>query len=121
MTEKHIVVSHAVHQQQWRDAARSSNRSDSQRLFHQRKMRRRLVANSLVGLVGLALALINSVPRTPLSMTVYLLGLVIAAAWIMWLGVADWRAWRQYRDQQQLNQLADELRRCGVWNKSTDA
>ena len=107
--------------QQWHDASGQTVRSDRQRQFQQRRIRRRLVANLLVGLVGLALAAIDSVPRTPLSMTAYLLALVVAAAWIMWLGLIDWRASRWFRDEQQLDQLAAELHRGGALKKSPDA
>ena len=110
----------AAHWQQWRHPELRLAPSHQRRRFHQLMIRRRLVANLLVGFVGFSLVAFDSVPRTPLSMTAFLLCLVIAAAWIMWLGLADWRASRRFQEQQQLDHLAIELQRSGAVKKLTD-
>lgn len=111
----------AVHWQQWHEAALAAGRKIDTRLFLLRQLRRRLVASSLVGVVGLALIVRELVPRTPLSYVAYLLSLVFAAGWIMWLGLVDWRASRRFRAEQQLNHLANELQRADMGRESSDA
>lgn len=91
--------------------------SDYQRQYAIRKKWRRLVANGLVGFVGVALMMYDAVPRTPLAFTAYLLCLVFASGWIMLLGFADWRASRQFNDDLQLDQLASQLQRAQITEK----
>jgi len=111
------AVLHALLWQQWQERTQHADGSAAARRFRQQRAWRRLVANSLVGFVGVALIVIDLVPRTPLSMTAYLMCLVLSAAWIMWLGWSDWRAYRRFRDQQQLAQLAKEMEKSGVLRK----
>ena len=91
--------------------------TEYQRQFAIRKKWRRLVANGLVGFVGVALMLFDAVPRTPLAITAYLLCLVFATAWIMLLGLADWRASRQFHEEVQLRQLALQLEQAQLAEK----
>lgn len=93
--------------------------SKYQRQFAIRKKWRRLVANGLVGFVGVALMMFDAVPRTPIAITAYLLCLVFTTAWIMLLGFADWRASRQFHEELQLEQLAMQLQKSPIAEKLT--
>ncbi len=110
-----VAISAALlisHWQQWQ-ANRSRAGSDADfRQFVHRQLRRRTVASSLAGIVGFALIAFEQVPRTPWSITAYLLSLVLAASWMLFLGLADLRATRKFHERQQLDKIAVHLRRA---------
>lgn len=99
----------ASHWQLWRDPQQRGG--DNRRQLHAvRTLRRRTVASSLVGLIGVTLMAFETVPRTPLSITAYLFSLVLMTCWIFWLGCLDLWASRRFQEDCHLEQIADELR-----------
>jgi hypothetical protein len=98
----------AIHAQQWLDWR--SLPGGKHREFVRRQLQRRFVASALIGVVGAAITLIDHVPRTPWSMTMYLLALLLGGVVIVAIALADFRATRRMRDDEQLNILADALR-----------
>lgn len=117
-----VAISAALFAVLWLQASSAAGRKPPERelQFLQRRLRRRIVANGLVGLVGVGLILFDQVPRTPLAITAYLLLLVLAAGWIMVLGLADWHASRQYLNDRQLDELAQEFKRANLEEKRVD-
>ena len=101
----------AAHWQQWRDSDVGGERSDRLRRHIRDLLRRRTVASSLVGVVGVTLMAFDTVPQTPLSITSYLLALVLMTCWILWLACIDIFANRRFQHEQNLDQIASELRR----------
>lgn len=101
----------ASHWQQWREPDRPSNTNRRWHDYFVRTIRRRAVASSLVGMVGLTLMAFETVPRTPLSITAYLFCLMLMTCWILWLACVDFLAGRRFYEDQQLDQIASELRR----------
>lgn len=103
----------ATHWQQW-PGTRKTEHSDARWQSHfTRMVRRRTVASSLVGVIGVTLMSFETVPRTPMSITAYLLALVLMTCWILWLASLDMLANRRFHDDQQLEEIARELRRTG--------
>ena len=102
----------ASHWQQTRADAARPKPGNRWREYARRRLLRRTVASSLVGIVGLALLAFDQVPRTPLSITCYLLALVLATCWIMWLGLMDLRATRTFQEGEELDRIAGEVRRA---------
>ena len=102
----------ASHWQQWRDLRRTPARNLRQRKFAQRQLRRRSLASSLVGLIGVALTVYRQVPPTSLGISVYLFGLILATCWILCLGMIDLLAMRQFQQREQIDHIAAELRRA---------
>lgn len=100
----------ATHWQQWRDSQRRRESELKWRKYFLRTTRRRGVASSLVGMVGILLLAFPTVPRTPLSITAYLLCLVLMTCWILWLALVDLWAARSFNAEQQLDQIAKQLR-----------
>jgi len=111
----------ASHWQQWRQRNR---RDDARFEAHAvRTLRRRTVASSLLALIGFALMAFDSVPQTPISITAYLLALVLMTCWILWLAALDFFAARRFQHERQLDELAEHLRRAerDVANPQSDA
>lgn len=106
------VVLLASHWRQWQTAQLRADGDGDFRLFLHQQLRRRTVASSLAGIVGLALVAFEQVPHTPWSITAYLFSLVLAASWMLFLGLADLRATRKFHDRRQLDKIAVELRRA---------
>ena len=102
----------ACHWQRRRDLAASPAAGSNREA--QLQLRRRSVASALIGVVGAAMTLDQRVPLTPLAMTAYLLDLVLGAVVILAIAVADWRAVVRQREREQLDRLAQELKRAGV-------
>lgn len=101
----------AAHWQQWRFFDGSDQRSDPRQSdYTVRSLRRRCVASSLIGLIGVMLILFETVPHEPLPITAYLLSLVLMTSWIVWLAFLDLRAGRRFQQQQQLDEIATEIR-----------
>ena len=98
----------AVHTQQWLDWR--GLRPGKHREFVRRQLQRRFVASALIGVVGAAITLVEHVPRTPRSMTAYLCALLLGGVVIVAIALADFRATRRMRDDEQLDLLADALR-----------
>lgn len=80
--------------------------------YLRRQLQRRSVASGLIGVIGAAMTLVDRVPRNPVSLSAYLFALVLGGAVILAIAVADLRASRHYRDSQQLDMLAQELRKA---------
>lgn len=104
----------ASHWQQWRDAQGEQDSENRWRDHIAKIVRRRVVASSLVGAVGATLMAFETVPQTPLSITSYLLALVLMTSWIMWLACLDVLSNRRYQEEQQLDRIASELRRTSA-------
>lgn len=99
----------AVHFQQWRDVRGAKMRS--REWGHLRaQLQRRSVASGLIGVIGAAMTLVDRVPREPLPMTTYLFALLSGAVVILAIAFADLRATRRWRDSEQLELLARELK-----------
>jgi hypothetical protein len=98
----------ALHTQQWLDWR--SLPAGKHREFVRRQLQRRFVASALIGVVGAALTLVDHVPRTPQSMTAYLFALLLGGVVIVAIALADFRATRRMRDDEQLDMLAEALR-----------
>ena len=100
----------ATHWQQWRDSIAHPEHDQRAHDFLVRTLRRRVFASSLLGMVGVTLMAYETVPRTPKSITAYLLCLVLMTLWILWLACLDFMAGRRFHEQRQLDQLAEKLR-----------
>ncbi len=100
----------ATHWQQWRDSQQRRHAEPKWCDYFLRTTRRRAVASSLVGVVGFTLLAFETVPRTPLSITAYLLSLVVMTSWILWLALVDLWAARSFHTEQQLDKIAKKLR-----------
>ncbi len=111
----------ATHWQQWRDFQSNRTRKPRWQSHVVRTLRRRTVASSLMGVIGVTLLAFETVPRTPLSVTAYLFALVLMTCWILWLGCLDMVANRRYHDEEQLDQIAGELRRANVESDRSDS
>jgi hypothetical protein len=98
----------ALHTQQWIDWRQLP--IGRHREFVRRQLQRRFVASALIGVVGAAITLVDHVPRTPRSMTAYLLALLLGGVVIVAIALADFRATRRMRDDEQLELLANALR-----------
>ena len=103
----------ALHWSQWRDwvhAAANSRRRE----FVRRQLQRRMVASALIGVVGAAITMVNQLPPDPRALTAYLLALLLAVCVIFAIGLADLRAFRQLQHEEQIELLADELRKVAA-------
>jgi hypothetical protein len=100
----------AMHWQGWLDWRRLQERR--RREFLRLQLQRRFVASALIGVVGAAMTLIERVPHTPTAMTSYLFGLIIAVGLILAIALADIRATRRRHLVEQLDLLAEELRKA---------
>jgi hypothetical protein len=98
----------ALHMQQWLDWRNLP--AGKRREFSRQQLQRRFVASALIGVVGAAMTLVDYVPRTPLALSAYLFALVLAGGVIVAIALADMRATRRLRDEEQLDFLADALR-----------
>ncbi len=111
----------ATHWYQWRDFQSSPTNKPRWQSHFLRTLRRRTVASSLMGVIGVTLLAFETVPRTPLSVTAYLFALVLMTCWILWLGCLDMFANRRYHDEEQLDQIAGELRRANLDSERSDS
>jgi hypothetical protein len=98
----------ALHTQQWLDWRGLPG--GKHREFVRRQVQRRFVASALIGVVGAAITLVDHVPRTPTAMSAYLFALLLAGVVIVAIALADFRATRRMREDEQLDLLADALR-----------
>lgn len=94
---------------QWQE---STDRDSQPDWFRRSQARRRTLASTLIGLLGLAIIARSGVPATPWPMTFYLFGLTIGALWVLGLGLMDMIASRRLRDDQAMQRLAEELARA---------
>ena len=101
----------ALHAQQWIDWRELP--LGKHREFVRRQLQRRFVASALIGVVGAAMTLVDHVPRNPLSMSAYLFALLWGGVLIVAVALADFRATRRMREDEQLDLLADALREAG--------
>jgi uncharacterized membrane protein YedE/YeeE len=99
----------AFHWQHWRDWAHSRERRRREAIRLQ--LQRRIVASALIGVVGAAMTLIDRVPRNAVAMSAYLFALVLGGAVILSIALADLRATRRRHDAEQIELLAEELRK----------
>ena len=111
----------ASHWQQWRSFDRSQGHNARWQVYTVRTMRRRTVASSLVGVVGFTLMAFETVPHTPLSISAYLFSLVLMTGWILWLACLDLLAGRRFHEEQQLDQIAHELRQAKLNHHGSDS
>jgi hypothetical protein len=100
----------ATHWQQWRESDTYPKRDQRALDYLIRTLRRRVFASSLMGMIGVTLMAYETVPRTPRSITAYLLGLLLMTLWILWLACLDFMAGRRFQEQRQLDQIAEKLR-----------
>ncbi len=80
--------------------------------YVRRQIQRRSVASGMIGVVGAAMTLVDRVPRTPASVTAYLFALLLGGLLILAIALTDWRATRRHREGQQLDLLAEQLRKA---------
>ena len=108
-----VAISAALLAAQWHSGD-SSAKPTTEHLadFRKRQLRRRTLASSLIGLVGLALILAENVPATPWSISFYLAGLLSGACLVLSLGIADAFATSRQRNRQTIDKLAKEFRRA---------
>ncbi len=78
--------------------------------FRISQLKRRTLASSMIGVLGLALAMASEVPRTPWAISCYLAGVASGACLILCLGIADVIATTRQRHRETLERLARELR-----------
>ncbi len=100
----------AIHLQSWQDWRRSAERR--RREFVRLQLQRRFVASALIGVVGAAMTMIDRVPHTAAALSAYLFGLLMAGGVILAIALADVRATRQRHLVEQLDLLAEELRKA---------
>ena len=90
---------------------RRDTRSDCSAEFAGTLFRRRLQASALIGVIGVAVAVLDRIPKTPAAMLLYLVCLLTAWGALLALGVADLRAIRRHARQVSEEKLLAELRR----------
>jgi O-antigen/teichoic acid export membrane protein len=100
----------AIHVQSWQDWRQSGERR--RREFVRLQLQRRFVASALIGVVGAAMTMIDRVPHTAAALSAYLFGLLMAGGVILAIALADVRATRQRHLVEQLDLLAEELRKA---------
>ncbi|HEX6963738.1 MAG TPA: hypothetical protein VF175_17860 [Lacipirellula sp.] len=100
----------ALHTQHWLDWRKLP--AGKRREFLRRQLQRRFVASALIGVVGAAMTLVDHVPRTPEAMSAYLFALLLGGMVIVAIALVDFRATRKMRDDEQLDLLADALRKA---------
>ena len=100
----------AQHFRQWRDWKQSPPKSEKTDRYLHLQLERRSVASGLIGVVGAAIALADSVPPTPQAATAYLFGLLIGGTAIFGIAVYDLRATRLQREREVLEMVAQKLR-----------
>jgi hypothetical protein len=104
------------HRRSWRKAEADPTISDSERRYALSQFRRRMQASSIIGALGVAIAIGPVVPRRPWPMMIYLFSLAGACFAITVLAAIDAWATRQYfarlRSQNMAAQfqVARELR-----------
>jgi hypothetical protein len=103
----------AVHWQQWQ-GVRGARMRQREWAHLRAQLQRRSVASGLIGVVGAAMTLVDRVPREPLPMTTYLLALLAGAVVILAIALVDLRATRRWRESEQLDLLAQELKRAAA-------
>ncbi len=106
----------ALHTQQsldWRGLPVGKRRE-----FVRRQLQRRFVASALIGVVGAAMTLVDHVPRDPQAMTAYLCALLLGGVVIVAIALADIRATRRMREDEQLELLAGALREATEKNRT---
>jgi len=111
----------AAHWQLWRESVPHGHEDQRARDYLVRTARRRTVASSLVGIIGMALMAYETVPRTPLSITAYLFSLVLLTCWTLWLACLDLFASRRFQADQQLDQIAEHLRQAELESSQSDS
>lgn len=111
----------AMHWRQWRDSQAGQLEGSRWQLHLARALRRRTVASSLLGVIGVCLMAFETVPRTPKSITAYLLVLLLMTCWTLWLACLDMLANRRFHEEEQLDQIADELSRSNAKSGAGDS
>jgi hypothetical protein len=101
----------AVHWAHWQELRRTPQGGSWE--FRRRQLQRRAVASALIGVVGAAMTLVERVPKTSWAMTTYLFGLLAGGFVILAIAVADMRALRKRREHEQMDMLAEQLRKAG--------
>ena len=108
------------HRRSWRKAEADTSISGSERRYALSQYRRRMQASSIIGVLGVAIAIGPVVPRQPWPLMIYLMSLAAACLAITVLAAIDAWATRQYfarlRSQNLAAQmqLARELRTDGA-------
>ena len=107
----------AMHWHQWRDWIHAPANT-RRREFVRRQLQRRMVASGLIGVVGAAITLVDQLPPDPVTMTVYLVALLLAGCVIFAIAIVDLRASRQLHDEEQIDLLAAEFRKATAGRKN---
>jgi hypothetical protein len=103
----------AVHWQQWQ-GLRGARMRQREWVHVRAQLQRRSVASGLIGVVGAAMTLVERVPREPLPISTYLFALLAGAVVILAIALVDLRATRRWRESEQLDLLAQELKRAAT-------
>lgn len=78
--------------------------------YVRRQLGRRSVASALIGLMGVAMTMVDQVPRRPVPLTMYLCTMLLGGSVIFAIALADIRAARKHREVEQLELLAKAVR-----------
>ena len=97
------------HRRSWRRAEADTSISDSERRYALSQFRRRMQASSIIGVLGVAIALGPIVPRRPWPMMIYLMSIAGACFAITLLAAIDAWATRQYFARLRSQNLAAQV------------
>jgi hypothetical protein len=97
------------HRRSWRKAAFDASISNSERRYALSQYRRRMQASSIIGVLGVAIALGPIVPRRPWPMMIYLISVAAACLAITFLAAIDAWATRQYFARLRSQNLAAQV------------
>ena len=101
----------AFHWQHWRRQPSQSNKT-TQNEFTSRQLMRRSFASSLLGVLGVALAIFEVLPHEPRLILAYLLMLLLITGWILCLGVIDYfSTQRFYLSDEMIDRIAQETQK----------
>jgi hypothetical protein len=109
-----IMLSAALLAQHWHERLDLKSRPGrpQDHSFWRHRLQRRSVASALIGVVGAAMTLVDRVPRNARSLSAYLFALLLAGGVILAIALSDMRAARKRREGEQLEMLAEELRKA---------
>jgi len=96
------------HRRSWQKAAVDASISESERRYALSQYRRRVQASSIIGALGVAIAIGPLVPRRPWPMMIYLMSISGACLAITVLAAIDAWATRQYLARLRSQNLASQ-------------
>jgi hypothetical protein len=97
------------HRRSWRKTEADASISDIERRYALSQYRRRMQASSIIGVLGVAIALGPVVPRRPWPMMMYLIWVAGACLAITFLAAIDAWATRQYFARLRSQNLAAQV------------